>query len=186
MASSTKSYLIPLSDLNLSERQEIRSTVNTKLDEVAMRLAIRDNVNDLVIRETLPNVDLGLAAQDDWLIAGAGAIGVLLQYIGFLLPVDRCLAFWGVGVESAAASVSRVNLSQGAGSAQVRGVFQIEQLQSRLEPAGYFSEPVIFSRQEFIRVQVMPRLAFAVNSERLHFFARTIEPIGNTISSPSV
>ena len=186
MAGSTKSYLIPLSDLNLAERQQIRGAVNDKLDEVAMRLAIRDSLVDLVIRDTLPNTDLGLAVQEDWLIAGAGVLATELQYFAPILAIDRAIAFFGVGIESAAASISRIRLTQGAASAQIRGVFQIEQLNSRLEPAGYFSEPIMFIRQEVVRVMVMPRLAFAVNSERLHFFARTIEPIGNTISAPSV
>lgn len=183
---SSKSYLLPIGDLTLQERQEIRANVNMVLDANASRLAIRDRLEDLIIRDTLPNTDLGLAAQEDWLIAGAGVVATELQYISAALAQDRVIAFFGVGSETAAASISRIRLTLGAASTTVRGLFQLEALNTRLEPAGYFSSPIVFTKQETARIMVMPRLAFAANSERLTLFARTIEPIGAVVSVPSV
>ncbi len=184
--SATKSYLIPVGDLSLDDRRMLRKNSDEVLINNAIRLRIRDDENDFLLRDTLPNTDLGLAAQEDYLVAGAGIVATELQYFAPVLAQDRCIAFFGLGVESAAASISRVRLTLGAASAQARGVFQIEQLYSRLEPAGYFSEAVIFTRQETIRCMVMPRIAFVANSERLHFYAKTIEPIGAVVSAPSV
>jgi len=181
----TKSYLIPIGDLSLDARVSIRQNAEEVLVNAARDLAIRSNDRDLIIRDTLPNTDLGLAAQEDWLIAGAGVVATELQYISAVLAVDRCIVFYGLGVETAAASISRLRMTLGAGSALIRGVYQLEQLYSRLEPAGYFSEAVLFTRQETCRIMVMPRLAFAANTERLHLLARTIEPIGAIVSAPS-
>lgn len=187
---STKSYLLPLSDLTLADRAEIRSNVQKALESNAMRLAIRDNVSDLLVRDALPFTDFGLnplgLAEESWLIAGPGVVGTDLQYFAAAIAQDRVVAFWGVGVESAAASISRLRLTLGALSTQVRGVFQLEQLTDRLEPAGYFSSPIVFTRTEVARIMVLPRLVFAANTERLHLFCRIIEPIGAVVSAPSV
>ena len=187
--SATKSYLLPLSDLTLADRAEIRGNVQKALESNAMRLAIRDQVKDLLIRDALPFTDFAipaLANDESWLIAGPGVVGTELQYFSSAIAQDRVVAFWGVGVESAAASISRLRLTLGAASTQVRGVFQLEQLTDRLEPAGYFSNPIIYTRTEVARLMVMPRLAFAANTERLHLFCRVIEPIGAVVSAPSV
>lgn len=183
---ATKSYLIPLSDLTLSDRQDIRINVQAVLESNAQRLAIRDRIEDLVIRDTLPNTDLGLAAQEDWLVAGAGVLATELQYISAAIAQDRCIAFYGVGYESAAQSISRIRFTLGAASTTVRGVFQLEQMFDRLEPAGYFSSPIVYTRQETARIMVMPRIAFGANTERVHLLGRTIEPIGAVVSAPSV
>ncbi len=183
----TKSYLIAAGDLSLDDRKALRMNSDEVLKAAATRLAIRDRLDDLIIRDTLPNADLALAASEDWLVAGVGVAGTDLQYIGTTLAVDRCVVFYGVGSETAPQQISRVRLTLGAASAQIRGVFQLEQLNSRLETLGYFSEAVLFTRQEFVRILVMPRTGgFAANSQRLHFLARTIEPIGSTVSAPSV
>lgn len=189
---ATKSYLIAVGDLSLDDRKAMRVNADQKLVVAAAKLAIRDMPEDLIIRDTLPNTDLTLApaapaATDEWLVAGAGVAGTDLQYVGAALAVDRCVVFYGVGSETAPQQISRVRLTLGAASAQIRGVFQIEQLNSRLETLGYFSEGVLFTRQEFVRIMVMPRTGgFAANSQRLHFLARTIEPIGAVVSAPSV
>lgn len=182
----TRSYFIPVGDLSLDDRKALRANADDVLKNSAVRLGIRDRYDDLIIRDTLPNTDLSLAAQDDWLIAGAGILATELQYTSFAIPIDRCIAFYGVNYETVPASISRVRMTLGAASGQIRGVFQIEKMNSRLETVGYFSETILFTRQEVCRIMVMPRLAFAANSQRLGFEARTIEPIGQTVSAPSV
>ncbi len=186
MAGVTKSYLLPIEDLTLDERLAIRASVQQLLENAAAQLAIRLNPNDLIIRDMLPNTDVGLAATDDWLIAGAGVAGTPLQYFSAAVPQDRIYAFYGISVESAAASISTIRLTLGATSITTRGVYQLEELYSRLQISGYFSSPVLFTRTETVRAMVTPRLAFAAGSERLAFLARVIEPIGQVVSAPSM
>jgi len=184
--SFTKSYLIPIGDMSLDDRKGTRANTDQVLINTAPRLAIRDMSADLVIRDSSPNVDLSLAAQDDWLVAGAGVVAAETAYTAFALPQDKLIAFFGLGVENAPPGVSRVRFTLGAASGEVRGYFHLEQLYSRLETAGYFSEPIHYIRNEFIRILVMARIAFAVNTQRIHLMARTLEPIGVTVAKPSV
>jgi hypothetical protein len=188
-----KSYLLPLSDLTLSDRAEIRVNVQKALESNAMRLAIRDRLRDLVIRDALPFTDFAINGlfgpalpEESWLIPGPGVGGTDLQYFANAIAQDRVVAFFGVGVESAAASVSRVRLTLGPLSTETRGMFQLEQLTDRLEPAGYLSNPVVFTKTEVCRVMVLPRLAFAPNTERLHLACRVIEPLGTIVSRAAV
>lgn len=183
---ATSSYLIPVGDLSLEDRQALRRDADRKLIMNALDARIKSDDKDLLIRDTLPNTDLGLAAQEDWLIAGAGILATELQYLSAAVANNRVIGFFGVSVESAPASISRLRLTLGAASAQTRGSYQLEQLYSRLETAGYFSELVQFVQIEVCRIMVMPRLAFVANSERLAFMARTVEPIGGVISTASV
>ena len=189
---ATKSYLIPIGDLTLADRAEIRANVQKLLESNALNLAIRPSIGDMIIRDTLPFTDLaipgvgGVVPEESWLIPGPGIVGTELQYFSNAIAQSRIVSFFGVGVESAAASISVIRLTLGPASRTSRAVFQLDPLYSRLEPAGYFSSPVVFTRTETCRTMVMPRIAFAVNTERLHLLARTIEPIGDIVSAPSV
>lgn len=181
---SVRSYLIPRADLDLASRAALRINVDAKLEEAARKLAIRPSIDDLVIRDTLPTTDLGMAAGESWIDPIAGVAAVEHVYFTVVVAQDRVIGFWGVGVETATAGIDQVRFQVAAGS--VRGHFQIEQLQSSLEPVGYFSEAVIFTRQETLNCRVLPRLAYLAATERLHMFARTIEPLDAIVSRPSV
>jgi len=188
----TKSYLIPVGDLSLEARVAFRASVDDDLLKTAERVAIRDMEADLLVRDSLPNTDLGtaaaggvaLAAQEDWLMAAAGVVAAEGPLVWATLAQDRCIGFYGLAINNAPAVVSRVRFQLGAGA--VRAVYQIEQLEPRLEPIGYFSKPVFFTRNEPVRILVMPKIAFAVNTMRMPMLARTVEPIGAVVSAPSV
>lgn len=194
---ATTSYLIPVGDLTLDERRALRNDVDRQLAAVAGpggQVIVTDPRN-LLIRDCLPNTDFGVGiggpavgagTAEDWLEQIAGVVGAEHQYFAAVLPVDRCVGFYGISVETAAAPVSRVRLTLGAASAQIRGVYQLEKLYTRLETAGYYSEAVIFTRNETVRVMVMPRIAYAALGNRLELLARTAEPIGGVVSAKSV
>ena len=83
--------------------------------------------------------------------------------------------------------ISRVRFTIGPASTTTLATFQPEVMYSRLEPAGYFSEPVLYSRQQTARVMVMPRTGgFGANSQRLTMLARSIEPLGTWVSAPAI
>jgi len=192
----TASYLLPVGDLTLEDRRMLRGDVDAKLRDTAVTLRIQPDESTLVIRDTLPNTDLGVGVggpgvgagtAEDWLDQIAGVVGAEHQYfVSPALAPDRCIGFYGVSAESAPPSISRLRLTLGPASAQTKGVFQLESLYTRLETAGYFTEAIIFQRQEIVRVMVMCRLAYAALTERLALLARTIEPIGAVVSASSV
>lgn len=182
----TKSYSIPISDLTLAERQNVRAAVDANLLTAALKTAIRDDPSQLIIRDALPNLDLGLAATDDWLIAGVGVAGTELQYISQLIAQTQAIGVYGVSIEQANPAISRIRLSLGPASNTTLAQYQIEDTYPRLEPVAYFSEPTVFPKNVTARIMVMPRTAFAANTQRLQLLARTIEPLGDVISTPSV
>ena len=197
-AAPTTSYLIPVGDLTLDERRALRENVDELLAAVTGSgpggLSVVTDIRNLLIRDVLPNTDFGVGiggpavgagTDESWRDQIAGVAGTEHQYFTGQLAIDRCVGFYGISVESAPASISRVRLQLGPAGV-VRGVYQLEKLYTRLETAGYFSEAVIFTRNEFVRVMVMPRLAYAALTERLEIMGRTAEPIGGIVSAKSV
>lgn len=189
----TPSYLIPVGDLSLQERSMLRANIDEILGDAALRLKIKDNITDLVVRDTLPNTDLSIvgpsANADSWTIVGPGVLATELQYCNPAVGINQCIGVWGIGSPMAYPAISRIRFTLGAASTTVKGEFQLEQLYARLEPTGYFSTPLLYLRQDTMRVMVMPRIAFATAAaggvgEQLVLLARTIEPLGVTISAP--
>lgn len=180
------SYITASTDMSLEDRRAARNSAQQWLIKSAAELRVRFNEQDLLVRDIFPNTDVGLAAQQDWLIAGAGVVGTELQYIATALTVDRLIAFYGCGSLMATPNLSMLRLTQGAASATTRGQYQLEKLWNREDPNGFFSEPVGFLRQETPRAMVMPKVAFAANTERLVLHGRVLEPIGGVISTPSI
>ena len=182
----TNSYLIPIGDLSLAEKQSVRADADALLWDVCRRTLVRDNPADVIIRDAMPFTDFALNAQEDWLIAGAGVVGTELQYMSVLTPIDHIIAFYGLALETTPPIISRVRFTLGATSTTVRGFFDTQALNSRLEPAGYFSERIVFKPNETCRIMVMPKVAWAVNTQRLVLLARVMEPIGQNVSAPSI
>lgn len=182
----TTSYITESDDMSLEDRRQARKSGQDWLLSSGSELRVRFNQGDLLIRDIFPNTDLSLASQDDWLIAGAGVVATELQYFVPTLPAGRVIVFWGLGTLNAVPSLSRLRLTQGSASATTRGQYQIEKLFNADRPVGFFSEPVGFLPNEIARCMVMPRIAFAANTERMFLLGRTLEPIGGVISSPSI
>jgi hypothetical protein len=178
--------------MSLDAQLTMRAECDRKLLLNALDVKIKTREEDLIIRDALPNTDLGvaaaggvaLAAQEDWLMAAAGVVAVEGPLVWAVLANDRVMGFYGLTIENAPQPVSRVRFQLGNGA--FRGVYQVEQLDSFLNTAGYFSETVIFTHNEPIRILIMPRLAFGANTLRIPLLARTIEPIGQVVSAPSV
>lgn len=184
--SYSTSYITPIEDMSIEDRRAARNSAQGWLINAASELRVRFDEKSLLIRDIFPLTDLALAATDDWLIAGAGVAGTELQYTSNALAVDRLLVAYGCGSLNAIPNLSRLRATQGATSATTRGQYQLEDLWNRQSPNGMFSEPVGWLRQEIVRLMVMPKVAFAANTERLIIEGRVLEPIGGIISAPSV
>jgi len=179
--------------MTLTDRRNTRLNCDQILTERGLKL-VHDDPDQLVIRDVLPNNDLGVGiggpvvgagTAEDWLDQIAGVAGVEHQYFSSLLAIDRVIGFYGISLESAPPSISRIRLTLGPASPQVRGSFQLEKLYTRLETVAFFSEVVIYIRNDTIRCMVMPRLAYAALTERIALLGRVIETIGQVVSTPS-
>lgn len=181
-----RSYIIAVGDLTLEERQAKRLNCDIVTVENALKRTIKDRPDDLIVRDALPATDLNLAAQESWLDAVAGVVAAEHQFIGFALPNDRIIGFYGIAPVTVPLATSRIRLTRGATSTSVMGVFQLEQLESRLEPAAYFSETVVFQNNDFVRIMVMSKLATLASTQVIPLLARVCEPAGNTVLGPAV
>lgn len=182
----TKSYILPIGDLSLNDRQTMRAQADSVIVRQVLDKAIVSDESQVVVRDCLPNVDLGITgARDSWIDTNASVADVEHNFFN-QNPVSQqqVIAFFGVAPETTPMVFSKLRFTLGGGA--VRGVFQLESLYSRLEPAGYFGEPIVYVRTEVATCKVTPRAAAAANSVIFPLLARTGEPIGNVISAPSV
>ncbi len=190
-AVSQRTYLIPIDDMTLAERQSRRAQADDQAVDAALKLALAPEERGLVVRDCEPGFDLGIGLvvaaplfSQDYLIAGPGVAGTELQYVGQnLAGIDKTISFVGLGVgdpaggAAAITPISLVRMTQGAASAQTLAIYQVEQLVLRQTPWGYFAKPITYSKGQFIRIMVTPRVAFGANGARLPFNARVCEPL---------
>jgi hypothetical protein len=186
---STLSELIPIGDLDIPTRQRMRSDVDVALVATALEKKVSNQPSGIVVRDTLPTTDMALtggasATGDQWIVAAAGVAGTAQNYINALqLTATQCCGFWGVAQAVAVSNVGRLTFFLGPAQGQTKGIFQLEQLISRLESEGYFSTPLIYVAQDIITVAVKPFNAFAANTERLVLLSRMADQFGTTISA---
>lgn len=182
--SVTMSYLTPASSLTLAERRTIIDAVDYNLQVQADKLSI---AGDLVVRDTLPDTDLGLAATRDWLVAGLGIAGTELAFVNFAVPVDHVIGYYGVALLTAGQGISVTRFALGATQSQVKSVVQVEQLDALLEPVGYLNTDLYYKRNDVQWIGVMPRRGgFAANSQRVVLLSRVLEPFGTTVSAAMI
>ena len=136
------------------------------------------------IREFQPALDAG-AAVDGWVTAVIAAVGGVYAILaGVPAPVmaaNRLGVIYKVGVQTAPPPVSRLTIRSGGAAGNIIGVFDLEQLANRLEPEGYFSEPVIIDPTTIYAMQVTGSLALAALAQvQLGFLI--FEPAGQTVA----
>lgn len=186
---TTRSYLVPIGDVNLEQRQQKRVNCDDVIIEVALRRQIKDRPEDLTVRDTLPNTDLGVAGlQNSWLVAAAAVVAAETVFTAAAIAINNVVGFYGIAPETTPVVWSFVRFAVGTAAAPTitRGLFHLEQLNSRFEPVGYFSEIPYFERTEFCRISLMARAAAAGATQVVPMLARTCEPIGTIITMPSV
>jgi hypothetical protein len=99
------------------------------------------------VRAPQPTLDFGCTV-DDWQTPALAAVNTFYTiFNGVVTPTLNAvrLAVWyGVGVETVPFPVSRLTWRSGGAAGNIIAEFDLEQLINRLEPIGFFSEPVIF------------------------------------------
>lgn len=184
------SYIVPVGDLSLAERNQIRMNARQQALNLFMEARIATDENQAVVRDGLPFTDFGLTggtSGNEWLITGAGTAGTEINYINALqLTTTQTCSFYGIGSPMATPNIGRVRFFLGPASATVRQVVQLEKLYSRLEQVGYLGTPVSYNPQAVITVGATPFNAFAANTERLTLLVVVCDKIGTTVSGPTI
>lgn len=181
---------IPIGDLALAERRGIRDNTDAQLLDLFLASGVVTAENEAVLRDALPTTDFALTGGTSanwWLITALGTAGTEQNYISALqLTTTQAAGFYGVASPMAAPNIGRIRFALGPSLTTIRGVFQLEAAWSRLEPAAYWSTPILYKPQQVITVAVTPFRSFAANSEQLTIYARMIDPLGTTVSGPTI
>jgi hypothetical protein len=177
------SGIIPSGDLSIEDRRRFREDALTSLQHRAINVKrIGNNPDEIVIRDIIPDTDLGLGQR--WWITAALVAGVVSNYINAALAAFRAVVFYGVNVESAAPACSHIYFRSGPAGATTRGLANLECLYTPMESDGYLSKAVLYDPQETVFIQLWPRIASA--GERVILRGAVAEPLGEAISGPIV
>jgi len=163
---ATRSYIIPTSELTLSDKKSFKEATLKAGMARAIFKSIGANENELTFRGIRPSIDLptAFAAGDRWIFpapaAAVAAAFTVTNWINELLPRNRVLAIYGISVESAAPEVSLVTFRSGAGGqGRTAGMFEIEGIYDYMDTVGFLSEPITYDPDETVFIQVTNRIA---------------------------
>ena len=189
------SYIIPTSELTLTDIKNFRQKAVDHGIARALKLGIASNPLELVVRDAFPHDDMGLAATNGWLTN---------NYLSMAIPAANawCSAFDsgalpGTQIQLGASQlavfykfadtednpvVNAVRFRLGAAGASTLASFYLQlPTQSKIEPDVYFTEPVVYDPQSWLYIEVYPTGNIAGN-EQIPFGCFIIEPTGGTVS----
>lgn len=137
------------------------------------------------VREFQPILDAG-AVLDQWNTAALAVVGtaytVFQAVVAPALANNKLVVFYGIQVETIPLPVSRVLFRSGGATGNLIGVYDLEQMVTRLEGFGYFSTPVVIDPAITFAVQVLCRIATGVLA-RVQLASYVFEPTGQTIAT---
>lgn len=176
------SGIIPSNELSLEERRRHRTDALAAVEHRAINVKrIGAGPEEIVLRDIIPDIDLGLANR--WFRTGALVAATINTYVNVALAVQRCLVIYGVSVESPTLDCSFIYFRSGPAGATTRGIANLEYLNVRLETMGYLSKCVLWDPQETVFIQLWPRLTNALG-DRVILHGAIAEPVGETVSGP--
>ena len=188
------SHIIPAREMSQDRVQRLIDATSERMLDLAVNKGLASSREGLVIRDTRPDEDLGLApttagvplaAVRSWW-TGALVAATLSRYWNALgltpqLDTRRLVAFVGVSIPDANPTIQEVAFREGLTGSTTRAAYNLQQLYEELETIGYFSMPVIYEPNQFVFVEFWPRLAKA-GGENIVFRALTCEARGPVVS----
>jgi hypothetical protein len=96
------------------------------------------------------------------------------------LLINRLVVFWGVSVTTVPIPVSWLIFRTGGALGNVKGMFDLQPQNGRLEFDAFYSEPVVYDPQEVFAAQVLCSLATGV-AANVHLHNFLFGPAGQTV-----
>ncbi len=177
-----RSYLVSSEDLTSPEIKMLRDRAAQRLLDQAITEGFISSAAEAVVRDGLPNTDFGLA-QRLWAVPAAAlplVAGTQFTYVNFAVPNNKVIAVYGLGIRDARMNVSSISFQEGAG-ATTYAVFELEQLYTRMETAGYFSMPVIYPPNKTMFIVGTPGAADAL-APQITLYTLVLEQLGANVS----
>lgn len=188
------SYAIPTNELTLTDIKGFRGAAIDAGVARAMKLGLAGTPEELVAREAHPNTDFGATwATAEYYVEGAGPVALGWNLVGDIplavnrvpsqLGNNRIAVFYKVADAFEDPAVTAVRFRVGPTGATTRGSFFIQlPIDIKLEPECYFTEPIVYSPQEWVYIQAYWRVGGVAAGEELSFGCFIIEPTGGTVS----
>jgi len=186
---------IPMGELSLDERRRMRLDALNQLKSRAIPVKrLAGTPQELVIRDILPNTDLGIAAvgagaaANRWVVDVALAVdpAARVTWINVALAQNRMLVIYGGAALSAIPAIATIFFQSGPGGATVRALAELESCYAMLETAYYLSKAALWDPQETVFISVVARATVAADID-LHLFRGAIaEPLGEFLSGPVI
>lgn len=193
------SYAIPTNELTLTDRKNyINGAIEAGIVR-ALALGIARNREELVSREALPHNDFNDPATNGWANeyyvtgggiganAWVGAFGLSTGAGALVLPPrlarTSVAVFYKIMNAAAEPTITAVRFRLGAAGATTLASFMLQQfIDIKLEPEVYLSEPVVYSPEDWVFIEMYCRANTAEDGEELSFGCFIIERTGGTIS----
>jgi hypothetical protein len=185
------SYSIASEDISIGRIEAYRdSKIKPAIIKAAADQKITINVDGLVIREAIPNIDFGQPAGSGYAqsryITGAIAINTWTSVYDTavvpLLPINRIAVFYKIYDEAALPSITDVRFKLG-NNVTTLATFHIEEIiNTSRNPWVWLSEPVVYFPQQQVFIECLARVAIPATGERLGFGCFIAERPGDNVS----
>ena len=180
------STLIPISDLTLTDRSNLRKQAIERGIARAVVTKVIAREDEAKVRHLQNIVDIPLIVLDQWntnpLVGPLGTVQSVFQAVAApQLANNRLAVFYKVAVTTAPIPVSTLAFREGAAAGTTYAIFDLEQLDGCLEPIGYFSEPVVYDPLRVMNIVATCRIITNLPA-RVILGCYIIEPGGPTIS----
>jgi len=183
------SYLIPDTDLTLSEKKEFRKRAKNQAISEALKLALATDEKGLTVRDILPATDLGAPAGSGYTneVFITGAIAAITWTSVYdtagvaQLGTRKVLVIYKIFNHTPMPNVTEVEFRLGLTGTSTLARFHTEGVIGiELTPEAYMSEPVVYTKEQWVDIRCYARAAIV--TERLGFKGFIVEPLGETLS----
>lgn len=185
------------------EKKAIESDVIAELKRRAIAQKIVASEADLVVRDILPETDLGLTSEE-WIESGVA--GTYTLVISGRNPENKVWGIYGVknehvtavsgavkpnlmAVSGAAVAmippVLAVKWGLGAGAAKVKDIWHIQRMYVQNDEV-YTDQPVIYNKKELFSIYMLARVNTSGADGHLILLGKVAEPKGETIMGAEV
>ena len=186
------SYSLPLGECTLTDLRNFREAAV----EAGIQRAIDSSIGprkELVVRDAMPFADFGQGAvgwvADQFITVVIAAAGWGSPFSAGALPANvpqlartKVAVFYRYGGPAAAPQIIGLRFRTGQTAASTIASFQFQtQIQCYLEPVIYFTEPIVYSPEDWIYIEALYAGAVAV-AELCPFGCFIIERLGATVS----
>jgi hypothetical protein len=188
------SYIIPTNELSLTDMRAFRAAAIEAGINRALALGVARTREELIVRAALPSTDFGGAAIGWTLevyqgpaIAAAGWGSVFnagaVPLFAPTLANSKVAVFYKFADYDAAPAITGLRFRVGGTGATTRASFFLQlEVNSKLEPDVYFTEPVVYDPQDVVYIEAYYNAVLAAGDEQFAFGAFIVERAGATVS----